>query len=249
MRVVTTVRPACLLAAAILSSSFGASAWQVPAASWLDRPLTGWNTAGRTVPKAPAAKADKAQLIARCGLKQARTAPEKALATAGWIVFWIFDQDLVLDGVEVVGGMSGADPMCRPVNYNLFVFVDGRFAGTLSPTAMMSRLDGDFGGLLPPVRQLTASFVRSRRRIRLLPIVSGDRSLSHRSPAGGTGGRAGGCQDHASTVGQPRRVGRARRPGSFPRGRDHQDEFSVPLSMRLARNRASSCARLSTSLR
>ena len=38
--------------------------------------------------------------------------------------------------------MTGADGMCRPVGYNIFVFVAGRFAGSLSPTVMTSRLDG-----------------------------------------------------------------------------------------------------------
>jgi hypothetical protein len=41
--------------------------------------------------------------------------------------------------------MAGADGMCRPVTYNLFVFVAGKFAGTLSPTVMTSRLDGSSG--------------------------------------------------------------------------------------------------------
>jgi LppP/LprE lipoprotein len=162
MRVVTQGRAAWLLAAAIcLSSSVGASSWQVPAASWLDRPLIGWNSAGSAVPKPPGAEEEKAAVIARCRLKpHADTLPERALDTAGWIVFWNFDQQLVRDGVEVVGGMSGADGMCRPANYNLFVFVDGRFAGTLSPTAMTSRLDGSSGAVRLPVPQLTAEFAR-----------------------------------------------------------------------------------------
>lgn len=39
--------------------------------------------------------------------------------------------------------MSGVDGMCRPLGYQGFVFVEGQFAGTLSPKAMNSRLDGD----------------------------------------------------------------------------------------------------------
>jgi hypothetical protein len=38
--------------------------------------------------------------------------------------------------------MSGVDGMCRPMGYQDFVFVDGKFAGTLSPRPMDSRTDG-----------------------------------------------------------------------------------------------------------
>ncbi len=34
---------------------------------------------------------------------------------------------------EVVLGRSGVDGMCRPLGYQGFVFVGGRFAGTLAP--------------------------------------------------------------------------------------------------------------------
>jgi len=34
------------------------------------------------------------------------------------------------------------DGMCRPLAYQIFVFADGRFAGTLSPVPMNSRTDG-----------------------------------------------------------------------------------------------------------
>jgi hypothetical protein len=32
--------------------------------------------------------------------------------------------------------------MCRPLGYNVFVFVDGQFAGTIAPDSMDSRTDG-----------------------------------------------------------------------------------------------------------
>jgi len=32
--------------------------------------------------------------------------------------------------------------MCRPLGFNVFVFVDGQFAGTISPDLMDSRADG-----------------------------------------------------------------------------------------------------------
>jgi hypothetical protein len=63
------------------------------------------------------------------------------LAAAGWLPFLYFDRELVAEDVEVLAGMTDADPICRPMGYNLFVFVGGRFAGTLSPRPMDSRAD------------------------------------------------------------------------------------------------------------
>jgi LppP/LprE lipoprotein len=149
------------LAALIVFLGTGANAQQPSTGSWLDRPLTGWNTPGAAIPSPRAAEEEKAALIERCGVKrQAATGPEKALDAAGWVTFWNFDQQLVRDGVEIVGGMSGADGMCRPANYNLFVFVDGRYAGTLSPEMMVSRTDGSSGAVRMPLPELTAEFSR-----------------------------------------------------------------------------------------
>jgi hypothetical protein len=45
--------------------------------------------------------------------------------------------------VRVVIGAADADGMCRPWQYQAFVFVGGEYAGTLSPHVMNSRTDGD----------------------------------------------------------------------------------------------------------
>ena len=149
------------MAALLVCLGPAASAQQPAAGSWLDRPLTSWNTPGASIPSPKAAEEEKTALIKRCGLQRpAATAPEKALDAAGWIPFWNFDQQLVRDGIEIVGGMSGADGMCRPADYNLFVFVDGRYAGTLSPEMMVSRTDGSSGVVRMPLPQLTAEFSR-----------------------------------------------------------------------------------------
>ena len=56
--------------------------------------------------------------------------------------FLHFDQELKQGDVTILDGMAGADGMCRPLDFHVFVFVAGRFAGTLSPAPMSSRLDG-----------------------------------------------------------------------------------------------------------
>lgn len=47
--------------------------------------------------------------------------------------------------VRVIVGTSNYDGMCRPRQYQEFVFVRGIFAGTLSPAPMDSRTDGALG--------------------------------------------------------------------------------------------------------
>ena len=163
MRRVTRFRSRVLPAAAILWSLLApaASAQEARASSWLDRPLVNWNTPGDKVPAPPAAGETKQALIKRCLLTPPLATPaETAVDAAGWVPFWNVDQQLVRDGVEIIGGMSEADGMCRPGKYNLFAFVDGRFAGALSPTPMTSRLDGSSGAVRMPLPLLTAEFAR-----------------------------------------------------------------------------------------
>jgi hypothetical protein len=113
------------------------------------------------VPAAPAGTETTASIITRCKLTPPRSTPaERAVEAAGWIPFWNFDQQLVRDDVEIVGGMRGADGMCRPEEYNLFAFVGGRFAGVLSPLPMSSRVDSSSGAVRIPLPAITADFVR-----------------------------------------------------------------------------------------
>jgi hypothetical protein len=138
------------------------AALQISAGTWLDRPLTNWNQPAAPLPKAPVAEEPRDELIKRCPPPSAPSTPaEQALANAGWIPFWNFDQQLVRDDVEIVDGMIGADGMCRPAHYNVFVFIGGRFAGALSPVPMTSRLDGSSGAVRIVSRDvITAEFAR-----------------------------------------------------------------------------------------
>jgi hypothetical protein len=147
----------------ILLSTIAALAQDAGVTSWLDRPLVNWNRAGEGVPSPPANDETTLSLIERCQLTPPRsTSAEKAVDAAGWVPFWNVDQQLRRDGVEIVGGMRAADGMCRPAQYQLFVFVDERFAGVLSRTPMTSRLDGSSGAVrMPmPLPLLTAEFAR-----------------------------------------------------------------------------------------
>ncbi len=144
---------------------FGASVLaQAPARSWLDRPMSNWNVPGRAMPRAVTKGETIAGISKRCAsLPVVRdTSGERAVADAGWLPFHMFDRQLVQRDVEIIGGLAGADGMCRPVEFNVFVFVGGQFAGTLSPAQMASRTDGSIGGAvrLSDTDTISAEFAR-----------------------------------------------------------------------------------------
>ena len=152
-----------VVASAALSLTVSA-AGQTAAASWLDRPFVNWNKGGDSVPavpREPGGNELRESVISRCRLTPPRsTGAERAVDAAGWIPFWNVDQQLVREDIEIVGGMRGADGMCRPIAYNLFVFVGGRFAGILSPTHMTSQSDSSAGVVRMPLPAITAEFAR-----------------------------------------------------------------------------------------
>jgi hypothetical protein len=119
----------------------------VAAASWLDQPLSSWNQAV-TLPAAPAGSEAQSALAQRCGsttLSASTTA--EAVRKAGWVPFQHLDRALAREDVEVLGGMISASPGCEPTSFNVFVFVGGRFAGTLSPSVMTQNRDGVAGAV------------------------------------------------------------------------------------------------------
>jgi hypothetical protein len=138
-----------MIRAIALALLFGAAvAAQAPEPTWLDQPLSNWNKAGRTMSRAVPNGETIAEAMKRCvDLRMLRNTPgERALADAGWLPFHMFDRQIAQRDVEIVGGLAGVDGMCRPVDFNVFVFVAGRFAGTLSPGDMSSRNDGSIAG-------------------------------------------------------------------------------------------------------
>ena len=136
---------------------------QAPAASWLDTSVsTNWNAPGSSVPTAPRMGEAAAAILKRCQMPERRsTIAEQAVGSAGWTPFLIFDRELVNGDIEIIGGLAGADGMCRPMAFNGFVFVGGRFAGTLAPGPMDSRTDGTLGAVrILDANTVTAEFSR-----------------------------------------------------------------------------------------
>jgi hypothetical protein len=146
------------MAVAMVAScpSFG---WpQEKAASWLDeRKPASWNKAAQAIPAAP--KVEGA-VDARC--RDAARAPQldedTRVREQGWDLVGAYQGGWQ---VLVVRGAAGYDGMCRPRQYQDFVFVRGVFAGTLSPQPMASRTDGALGHVaLQSANRLTAEYAR-----------------------------------------------------------------------------------------
>jgi len=131
--------------------------------SWLDRPLAAWSQASGTVPPARPGTESQSALERRCGSSSlSASAAAEAVRKAGWVPFLHFDRAIARDDVEVVGGMTAAaTPGCEPTMFNLFVFVGGRFAGTISPIVMEQGRDGVAGAVrVTAADALTAEFAR-----------------------------------------------------------------------------------------
>jgi hypothetical protein len=126
-----------LVAAAVLTILFVGSV--SAAASWLDQPLQSWNKAGTAIPIAPPAQL--AQQICTTKERGAANPEEAQVARAGWRLesFWPTVQRANL---AIVLALSDYDGMCRPLNFNAYVFAGGTYAGTLSPVNLNSRTDG-----------------------------------------------------------------------------------------------------------
>ena len=147
---------------AIVGAALACVVLPLPAAadgSWLDAPLDNWNQPLMDVPVAP----PTAQVILNPACpaavnRAAETDADAAIQGAGWTVYGSYTAGW---GIVIVKGLATYDGMCRPMAYQEFVFVDGTFAGTLSPVPMDSRTDGA-GNLtgLQSANLLSATFQR-----------------------------------------------------------------------------------------
>ncbi len=112
---------------------------QVKAVSWLDQAKpTSWNAPGLSIPLAPQ-KQGAVDPRCRTAARPAESEADRRLQAKGWELFGAYEggwQTLVIRAT------ADYDGMCRPRQYQAFVFVRGVFAGTLSPKPMDSRTDG-----------------------------------------------------------------------------------------------------------
>jgi hypothetical protein len=107
--------------------------------SWLDQPLTNWNQAGMPIPTPVVPTGYAPNPSCASTLRWAETPQDQVLVDTGWSLQAVYMGGW---GMTSVYGASAYDGMCRPLGYNGFVFVDGVFAGTISPELMDSRTSG-----------------------------------------------------------------------------------------------------------
>lgn len=136
-----------------------AAGWpQAQGGSWLDEAKPGsWNKPDAAIPAAP-----KIQTAGNARCRDAMRPPQldedKRVSRQGWDLVGAYQGGW---GMLVIRATAGYDGMCRPRQFQDFVFVKGEFAGTLSPQPMDSRSDGALARVsLLGASRLTAEYVR-----------------------------------------------------------------------------------------
>ena len=143
---------------AIAASDPAAGSARENLASWLDeaKPAS-WNTPGQPVPAAPSVQGN---IDPRCReqVRPPQLQEDALVYDRGWDLIGAYQGGWQL---VVLSGTAGYDGMCRPLQYQDFVFARGVFTGTLSPQAMDSRADGALGRVyLQSESRLTAEYAR-----------------------------------------------------------------------------------------
>jgi para-nitrobenzyl esterase len=106
--------------------------------SWLDStPLVQWNSAGAPLPAVP--RHDSVDARCLTAARPAELDEDREIVKMGWHL-----EGAYYGGwrMRVIRATAAYDGMCRPRQYHTFVFVRGRFVGSLSPHPMDSRTDG-----------------------------------------------------------------------------------------------------------
>ena len=147
-----------LMAIAMMFGNAAVGLPQNKVASWLDEAKPSpWNKPDAAIPAAP-----KLQGATDPRCREAARPPQldedKRVREQGWDLVGAFQ-----GGWEmlVIQATAGYDGMCRPRQYQAFVFMRGVFAGTLSPQPMDSRTDGALERVsLQSGARLTADYAR-----------------------------------------------------------------------------------------
>jgi uncharacterized lipoprotein YbaY len=146
-----------LLAFLLVSIGTATASAQV---AWLDRPIgTNWNRGTGVVPTAPRMTASSPESqMCRTTIRTPESVTDRALTRAGW---FLFGPVQTYGSTSVVTAMASVDGMCRPNQYNAFVFLGPRFVGTISPDNSDARSDASLRMVrLENATELNAEFNR-----------------------------------------------------------------------------------------
>jgi heat shock protein HslJ len=149
----------------IASVGFASGAQQTRAqSSWLDRRLSNWNRQSGNFPQLPRPPASRGESTnsRRCRqeVREPANAAERALVRRGWSLYGpVYSYGMT----RIVTALSSFDGMCRPLGFQAFVYLEGRYAGTLSPAPMDSRSDGSLTDVhVNSATRISADFARYR---------------------------------------------------------------------------------------
>ena len=133
-----TVVTAMTLALLLLGATTTAALAQ--GATWLDSVPKNWNVPGLAAPP-KALPLQNANPNCRTREVAPSNAEDSQLAGMGWKLesYW---PALQSGDLTLVTALADYDGMCRPLEFNVFVFAGGKYAGALSPVNMASRTDG-----------------------------------------------------------------------------------------------------------
>jgi hypothetical protein len=141
-----------------LAGSLALGRSEAHATSWMDHAQpASWNQPGLPIPTAPEVEGNTDPRC-KAQARPPQTAEDKRVRERGWDLSGGYQGGWQL---LVIGGAAGYDGMCRPLQYQYFVFTRGRFVGTLSPHPMDSRTDGALSRVyLQNDRQVTVEYLR-----------------------------------------------------------------------------------------
>ena len=135
-------RAAAVALSALAFASSAPPGSQAPAVSWLDAAhFESWNRPGMPIPPAPQGQKNPDP---RCreSMREPASEVDQQVRARGWD---LIGPTVESEEIRVIVGTANYDGMCRPRQYQEFVFGRGIFAGTLSPVPMDSRTDGALG--------------------------------------------------------------------------------------------------------
>jgi hypothetical protein len=141
----------------LLSCDPTAGQAQVKVVSWLDQAKpASWNAPGLSIPAAPKQN-ETVDPRCRTGGRPAELEADRLLHARGWDLIGEYQGGWQ---TVVITAAAAYDGMCRPLQYQTFVFVRGAFAGTLSPKLMNSRTDGALSRVSLQNGRILADYLR-----------------------------------------------------------------------------------------
>lgn len=157
-----TVQAWCCSLAVIACVACAAQAMAGTLGAWLDSDQPeNWNSAHSAIPAAPQGARNpdpRCRELARAPDSEA----DRQLRERGWDLVGPYTAGW---DIQVVHAAADYDGMCRPRQFQDFVFVTGVFAGTLSPQPMDSRSDGALTRVtIQSAANLTAEYARYTAR-------------------------------------------------------------------------------------